>query len=204
MNKLLINSIVQAIAIVTIFTCFFLVWSAPPLLALLLGITIYILLALLFHILTLPFFILARIRGAVYVPSADDRIRDMITLAKLSKKTKVADLGSGDGRVMIAFAQKGVQVDGYEINPMLVRRSKQLIKDAGMENLCQVFWQSFWDVNLGQYDVIIVYGIPYIMEDLAKKLKEEMQPGSQILSNAFIFPKWKPKKQIGEIREYQI
>jgi methylase of polypeptide subunit release factors len=152
---------------------------------------------------TLPFYVIARIRGAVYVPSADDRIAAMMKLAKITSKTKVAELGSGDGRVMIAFAKKGAHVTGFEINPILVKKSKKNIARAGFTKQCIVEWKSFWDVDLSEFTTVMIYGIPYIMDDLAQKFRRELKPGCQILSNAFELPGWTPIKKLGEVKEYR-
>jgi hypothetical protein len=158
---------------------------------------------LLFHFLTLPFFIFPQIKGAVYVPSADERIQTMIDLLKLKKGQIMTDLGSGDGRVLIAFAQKGIEAHGYELNPILVRRAKENIRQAGLEKKAFVHWQSFWDVDFSQFDAVTVYGIPYIMKELEKKLWGNLKKGAKIASNAFTFPNWKPKQNKNDVYLYQ-
>src|SRR5882672_3428464 len=79
--------------------------------------------------LVLPVF-LAR-RGAPYVPSRKDSIKKMLVLANLKPGDKVVDLGSGDGRIVIAFARNGIDAHGYEISPALVLWSKLMIFALG-------------------------------------------------------------------------
>lgn len=143
-------------------------------------------------------------RGAVYVPSKDEAIQNMITLAKIKKGTRIAELGSGDGRVVAALTQAGASVDGYEINPWLVFKSRQLLKKLGMHNQSQIFLKSYWDVDMSEYDVVTVYGITYIMEGLEDKLRSELRPGSMVLSNYFEFPNWKPKKKLNGVWQYVV
>jgi hypothetical protein len=60
----------------------------------------------------------------------------------------------------------------------------------GLKNKAHIYNKSFWNVNLSSYDVVVIYGIDYIMERLEKKLLKELQPGTRIISNSFKFPNW--------------
>ena len=55
--------------------------------------------------------------GAPIQPSKDDKIKTILKLSSPRKKDKILDLGSGDGRIVMAFAEKGYEAHGYEINP---------------------------------------------------------------------------------------
>lgn len=149
-------------------------------------------------------FIFPMARGAVYVPSKDQAIQTMIKLGKVKKGTKSVDLGSGDGRVVAAFAQAGAEADGYEINPWLVFKAKRLLRNLGLQSQTNIRMQSYWDVNLGEYDVVSVYGITYIMEGLEKKLRSELKPGAIVVSNYFKFPNWKPTREVNGVRQYLV
>ena len=60
------------------------------------------------------------LKGAIYDPSNNESVKKMVELAQIKPGEKSVDLGSGDGRVVIEFAKKGIQAHGYEINPLLV------------------------------------------------------------------------------------
>ena len=143
-------------------------------------------------------------QGAIYVPSSDRAIKTMLLLSKVKKGDKVADLGSGDGRVAIAFAQKGAIVDGYEINPYLVWLSRNKVKKNNLQNRIKIYWKSYWGINLSKYKVIIVFGIDHIMNRLKKKLMGELQSKSKILLNLFPFPGLKADKTQNGIYLYKI
>lgn len=147
-------------------------------------------------------FLFPMANGAVYVPSKDLAIETMIKLGRVTKGKKVVDLGSGDGRVVAALAKTGAEADGYEVNPWLVFKAKQLLRQAGLQDRTQIFMKSYWDVNLAQYDVVTLYGITYIMKGLEKKLQKELRPGAVVLSNYFQFPNWKPVKQANGVYKY--
>jgi len=64
--------------------------------------------------------------------------------------------------------------------------------------------QSFWDIDLSQYDVVFFYGTSYVMRRLEKKVKKEMKKGSQFVSNYFQFPTLKPVKTVNDVRLYRL
>lgn len=149
------------------------------------------------------FIALSFILGAPFVPSKKKNIQKMIEISQIKPGEKVADLGSGDGRIMIACGKAGAEVYGYEINAFLVWLSRRKIKRAGLNNKAFVYWKSFWKVDFSSFDVIIVFGITYIMKELEKKLLKELKPGSRVVSNGFNFPTWKPIKKEGAIYLYK-
>ena len=55
----------------------------------------------------------------------------------------------------------------------------------------QVLWKNFWTTSLKDADVVFVYLLPWKMDALAAKLKNDLKPGALIVSNSFIFPGWK-------------
>ncbi len=126
-------------------------------------------------------------QGAPYVQTKDGQLKTICHYGQ--KATRAVDLGSGDGRIAIALAQSGVpQIEGYEINPWLVLLSRQRIKKLGLTHKITIHWQSFWHTDLSSFDLVIVYGIPYIMNRLFHKLASETKPGTIILSNGFPLP----------------
>ncbi len=133
-------------------------------------------------------------RGAPYLPTDKETLRRMIDAAEIKPGDKVADLGSGDGRIVIAAALAGAEAHGFEINPVLVLWSRYKIKKAGLKGRAFIHWKSFWNESFKDYDVAMLFGITGIMEGLREKLKAELKPGSRIISNTFRFPEWEPIK----------
>jgi len=146
-------------------------------------------------ILVFTIYILLRplVNGAVYFPTSQANLKVILELADIKTGQKIVDLGSGDGRILIALAKAGVEARGYEINPFLVWKSRLAIKKAGFQDKAFVHWRSFWREDLGSFDVVIVYGIPYIMKKLEKKLKKELRPAAKVISNIYQFPGWSPR-----------
>ncbi len=131
-------------------------------------------------------------RGPFYVPTRRKYVPRIIAMLDLKPGEKVVDLGSGDGRLLVALAKAGAEAHGYEHNPLLVMKSKQNFKKEGVEGKAFVHMSNFWDVDTSQFDGVVVYGIPYIMTRLEEKLKKELKPGARVVSYSFPFPNWEP------------
>ena len=153
-------------------------------------------------ILILAFYLL--IQGAIYVPSKETAVETMLSMSKIRKGERAADLGSGDGRIVIEFAKKGFSADGFEINPLLYRNSKARIERLGLGKRAKVFYRSFWGADLSKYQVVTVFGIDYIMGRLERKLYRELKPGSRILVNIFPLPNKKYRIKKNGVYLYQV
>jgi hypothetical protein len=156
------------------------------------------------NLLTFPFYVYAMIRGAFYAPTPKQKVESMLQLTQNRQIKRMADIGSGDGRIVASFAKEGVQSDGYEINPMLVLRSRFNIVRQGLRQKAHIYLQDFWYADFSQYDLVTVYGITRIMPKLQEKLERELKPGAIIISNHFQFPHWKIKDRIGDVILYEI
>lgn len=129
-------------------------------------------------------------QGAPALPTKKAAIETMLALLDTKPGQKAVDFGSGDGRIVMALARAGIEAHGYEINPLLMWWSRHKIRKAGLENLAYIHWQSFWNVLLDSYDIVIIFGASYIMQRLKNKLRRELKPGAKVISNAFAFPNW--------------
>lgn len=135
-------------------------------------------------------FLLPRLWGAPYVPSKPAQIRAMLNLAAVQPGEVVVDLGSGDGRVVMAFARAGAEAHGYEINPLLVRHARQQIRAAGLTGTSFVHWKSLWRADVRAADVVTVFCVRHVMGRLERKLRRELKPGARVVSNGYRFPGW--------------
>ena len=142
--------------------------------------------------------------GAPYVPVNDQRKSDLLELAGPVAGKKVVDLGSGDGRIVIAFAQAGAEAHGYEINPLLVFRARRNIKRAGLEGKAFIYWKDFWRISLSSFDVVTIFGLGFMMKRLEKKLKKELRKDSVVLSVRTALPTWSPTRSLRDVRQYSV
>ena len=76
---------------------------------------------------------------APFVPTPEEVVVRMLELAEITPGDVLYDLGSGDGRIVIAAAKRyGIKAVGFEINPALVEESRRTIKQEGLENLVEI------------------------------------------------------------------
>lgn len=127
----------------------------------------------------------------------------MIELSELKPGEKAADLGSGDGRIVIAMARIGAIAHGYEINPFLVWWSRYKIRRAGLQDQAFIHLGSFWSKDLSKFDVVTVFGTTHIMKGLEKKLKKELKSNARVISYVFAFPSWEYAQKESAIFVYR-
>ncbi len=148
--------------------------------------------------------VFAVFQGAPFVSTTPHRLQTILKFAAIKPGAKVVDLGSGKGHVVIAAAYEGAEAHGYEVNPWLVVWSRWMIRREGLQGKAFIHWQSFWNVSLKEFDTIIVYGIPYIMDRLEEKLRTDTKKGATIISNAFPLPHHKPETEHDSIFYYRL
>ena len=144
--------------------------------------------------------------GAPFQSSSTKARKQMLKLSKVRKGQRVADLGSGTGKLVIEFARKGAKVTGFEINPFLVWISRRKIKALGLQKNAKIEQKNFWNTNLSYFDIITVFQIGYVMGRLGKKLEKEVKRKRKkliVISNTWKFPGRKPEKKEGYVRLYR-
>jgi cyclopropane fatty-acyl-phospholipid synthase-like methyltransferase len=142
-------------------------------------------------------------RDVPFVPSSWERLDTMIELSETKPGQKVVDLGSGDGRVVIAMANLGAMAFGLEVDPDLVEKAIENIREANLDGNAFIICSNYWDEDLSEYDIVTIYGITSIMGRLEDKLRNELKSGAKVVSNFFTFPTWNHVVQKGDIYVYQ-
>jgi hypothetical protein len=157
-----------------------------------------IILAFLFSL----FYIIPFLFGAPFEPSHKKQFEKIIEFAEVKKGDIIAELGSGDARIVIALAKKGAIVHGFEINPLLVLCSKARIKKLGLQKNAIIHWKSFWKTKLDNYNTIILFQFHTIMRRLENKIKKESKKGTKIISSIWEFPALKPINKSEDVYLY--
>lgn len=117
----------------------------------------------------------------------------MVELSKIKKGERAADLGSGDGRISIAFAKTGAIVDSFELDEKLISvANKNSLSEKVNENIT-IHKKDFWVEDLSRYSVIAIYPMPDIMLLLEEKLDKELKSGTKVVVNFYPLPNWKYK-----------
>lgn len=133
-----------------------------------------------------------------YVPTPESVVTEMLKLANVTNNDVVYDLGSGDGRLVIAAvkefgAKRGV---GVEINPGLVRRSNEAAQQAGVGDRVQFVQQDLFKTDFRDASVVTLYLLPDVNVKLRPKLLNDLKPGTRIVSHSFTMGDWKPDKTL--------
>lgn len=145
-------------------------------------------------------------RGAPYVPTLKRSVKNGLDLLDLNKDDLVIDLGSGDGNVLKAAAQRGYRALGYELNPIMCIVAR--LRCAAQKSRVKVLWRDFWVTDWPQdaRAVFVFLAGPY-MGRLARKLEQEMarrQTPLTVVSNGFAIPGYLPKKISGGMYLYEL
>jgi protein-L-isoaspartate O-methyltransferase len=129
-----------------------------------------------------------------FVPSPQEVVDKMVELAGVKKGDVVYDMGSGDGRIVIAAAKKGARAVGFEIDGDLVKESRENIRKAGVEKLAEIRQQDILTVDFSPANVVTMYLLPDVNLKLKPNLLKQLKPGSRVVSHSFDMGDWKPDK----------
>jgi SAM-dependent methyltransferase len=129
-----------------------------------------------------------------FVPSPQEVVDRMIELGAVKSGDVVYDLGSGDGRIVIAAAKKGAKAVGFEIDGDLVKQSQENIRAAGVQDAAEIRRQDILTVDLSPASVVTMYLLPDVNLKLKPNLLSQLKPGSRVVSHSFDMGDWKPDK----------
>jgi protein-L-isoaspartate O-methyltransferase len=132
----------------------------------------------------------------VFVPTPLDVVTRMLDLAEVDKDDVVVDLGSGDGRIVIAAAKKyGCRAIGYEIDKELVRISRERVQNEDLAELVTIEDQDMYTADLSGVDVVAVYVYASVLEKMKPQF-EQLKPGALIVSHFFEIPGIEPTEVV--------
>ena len=132
---------------------------------------------------------------APFVPTPELVVDRMLEIAGVTSDDVVYDLGCGDGRIVIAAAQKyGARAVGVDIDPQRIAESKANAKKAGVEHLVEFRLQDAMEVDLSPASVVTLYLLSSSNMKLRSRLTQQLAPGSRIVSHAFDMGDWEADK----------
>lgn len=133
----------------------------------------------------------------VFVPTPHEVVDAMLKVAKVGKGDVLYDLGSGDGRIPIAAAQKyGVaRAVGIDINPERIAEANENRRKAGVQERVTFMNADLFEADFSDATVVTLYLLPALnLKVLPKLLK--LKPGTRIVSHAFDMGSWKPEQAL--------
>ena len=133
-------------------------------------------------------------KDVVWVPSPPEMVNKMMEMAKVSPSDFVIDLGSGDGRNIIAAAKIGARALGVEYNPDMVALSRRLAQEAGVAEKAQFVEADMYEYDISKATVMALFLLPVNMNRLSPKFFN-LAPGSRIVANTFGIEGWEPDER---------
>jgi SAM-dependent methyltransferase len=128
-----------------------------------------------------------------YVTSPPTTVEHMLALAGVTADDFVVDLGSGDGRIVIAAAKRyGARAMGVEYDPKLVALSRKNAAAEGVADRVRFVEGDLFKVDLSAATVVTVYLLPDVNLKLRDKLLAELKPGARLVAHDFGMESWRP------------
>jgi SAM-dependent methyltransferase len=132
-------------------------------------------------------------KDVIWVPTPDTLVEKMLDLAAVTPQDYVIDLGSGDGRMIIAAAKRGARALGVEFNPDMVEFAQQRARDAGVADKAMFVEGDMFEADISSATVLALFLLPENLDRLAKKFLD-LSPGTRIVLNEFVVSGWRPDR----------
>lgn len=128
-----------------------------------------------------------------FVPTEEEVVEAMLDLAGVGPRDVLYDLGSGDGRIVIAAARdRGTRCIGIDIDPLRIADAMEQAGWAGVECLVDFVEDDIFEADFSEATVVTLYLLESVNQDLRPRLLAQLRPGSRIVSHAFAMGDWKP------------
>jgi hypothetical protein len=128
-----------------------------------------------------------------FITTPADVVERMLQVAETRADDLVVDLGSGDGRIVIAAAQQfGARGLGIELDAALVEKSRRNAELAQVSSRVRFLQDDVLTTDISRATVVTVYLLPALMAKLQTRFIEELAPGTRIVSHAFTMAGWLP------------
>lgn len=134
-------------------------------------------------------------KDVVWVPTPPELVNTMLNMAKVTPEDFVIDLGSGDGRTVIAAAKLGAHALGIEYNPDMVELSKNNAIKEGVSDKTEFLNKDLYECDLSKATVITMFLLPEINLKLRPRLLD-LKPGTRIVSNTFSMSDWEADYEV--------
>jgi hypothetical protein len=130
-------------------------------------------------------------KDVVWVPSSPAMVEKMLDHAAVTPNDFVMDLGSGDGRTIIAAAKRGARALGVEYNADLVEYSKRAAAAAGVADKAMFVQGDMYEADISKATVLALFLLPTNLEKLVSRFMQ-LPPGTRIVANTFWLSEWTP------------
>lgn len=127
-----------------------------------------------------------------YLPTPQATVEAMLSLANVCESDILYDLGSGDGRFLIAAAQRfGTRGMGVDIDPQRIDQAIANAKQANVSDRVTFIQQNLFESDFSEATIVVLYLLPHLNLRLRPQLLQ-LKPGTRILSHQFDLGNWEP------------
>jgi tRNA G37 N-methylase Trm5 len=132
-----------------------------------------------------------------FVPTHELVVAEMLRIANVGKDDVLYDLGSGDGRIVIAAARQfGTRGTGIEIDPSLVDKANENARRAGVTDRVRFVVGDIFETDFRDATVVTLYLLQDVNLRLRPKLLKELRPGTRVVSHNYHMGDWQPEKTV--------
>ncbi len=128
-------------------------------------------------------------KDVVWVPTPAALVEKMLDMARVTSQDYVIDLGSGDGRIVMAAARRGARGLGIEYDADLVELSKRTAMTEGLSERAAFLQADLFEVDFSQATVVTMFLLSEIMVKVRGKILD-LKPGTRVVSNFFTMNEW--------------
>jgi len=129
-------------------------------------------------------------KDVVWVPTPPALVEKMLDMARVTPRDYVMDLGSGDGRNVIAAAKRGARALGVEYNPDMVELSRRIAAREGVAGKAAFVQGDMYEADISQATVLALFLLTENLNQLVPKFLD-LKAGSRIVVNGFEIDGWK-------------
>jgi SAM-dependent methyltransferase len=134
-------------------------------------------------------------KDVVWVPSPPETVEKMMEMGKITPQDFVIDLGSGDGRNVIAAAKRGARGLGIEYNPDMVELSKRIAAKEGVADRAQFVQGDMFAADFSKATVLALFLLPSNLDRLRDSILN-LRPGTRVVLNTFGIAGWTPEETV--------
>jgi SAM-dependent methyltransferase len=131
-------------------------------------------------------------KDVVWVPTPPALVDKMLDMAQVTPQDFVIDLGSGDGRNIIAAAKRGARGLGVEFNEQMVELSRRSAAKEGVSDKAKFVQGDMFEADISQATVMALFLLPDNLRKLTPKFVAQLKPGTRLVMNGFPIPGWDP------------
>jgi ubiquinone/menaquinone biosynthesis C-methylase UbiE len=132
-----------------------------------------------------------------YVPTNEAVVDQMLKMARVGQNDVVYDLGSGDGRIVIAAVQRygAARGVGIDIDPDRVREARENAQKAGVADRVTFIQGDLFQADIREATVVTMYLLQDVNLRLRPKLLSDLRPGTRVVSHNYHMGDWEPKEK---------